>query len=68
MIQQERDNMMAENQFDWVDFYKEFAHKLLEYKNNRKELVGKVNEVNDFLKTLLKKKEAAKLDINRIIE
>ena len=36
---------MAENQFDWVDFYKEFAHKLLEYKNNRKELIKKIEKI-----------------------
>lgn len=31
-----------DNQFAWVDFYKEFAGKLLAYKNNRGELVNKV--------------------------
>ena len=25
----------AANQFDWVDFYKEFSGKLLDYKNNK---------------------------------
>lgn len=29
-----------DNQFVWVDFYKEFAGKLLAYKNNR-ERIGK---------------------------
>lgn len=38
---------MADNQFDWVDFYKEFAHKLLEYKNNRKELIKKIEKIYD---------------------
>ena len=28
------------NQFDWVDFYKELASKLLFYKENRHELVA----------------------------
>lgn len=28
----------AVNQFDWVEFYKEFAEKLLAYKDNRQEL------------------------------
>lgn len=32
------------NQFDWVDFYKEFANTLLQYKNNREILVEKVRE------------------------
>ena len=34
--------MNAANQFDWVDFYKELAHKLLNYKYKRKELIEKV--------------------------
>lgn len=33
---------MDANQNDWVDFYKEFAHLLLAYKNNRQELIDKV--------------------------
>ena len=32
----------AVNQFDWVEFYKEFAEKLLAYKDNRQELIIKV--------------------------
>ena len=31
--------------FEWVDFYKEFAQKLLEYKNNRKEIIEKIIDV-----------------------
>ena len=31
--------MNEQNQFDWVDFYKEFASKLLDYKDRRDELV-----------------------------
>lgn len=34
-----------DNQFSWVDFYKEFANKLLAYKENRKELVEKVKAI-----------------------
>ena len=37
--------MTNKNQFHWVDFYKEFASKLLQYKDNRKELVKKVLEI-----------------------
>lgn len=37
--------MSSVNQFDWVDFYKEFAYKLLQYKANRKELVEKVKKI-----------------------
>ena len=35
------------NQYDWVDFYKEFSFKLLKYKNNRSELVDKVKKIYD---------------------
>ena len=34
-------------QFKWVDYYEEFASKLLEYRNNRKELIGKIVKVYD---------------------
>ena len=32
----------SNKQFDWVEFYQEFADKLLPYKNNRQELIAKV--------------------------
>ena len=31
--------------FDWVEIYEELADKLLEYKNNRKELFHKLEKV-----------------------
>lgn len=37
--------MNEQNQFDWVDFYREFAVKLLAYKNKRGELVEKVRAI-----------------------
>ncbi|WP_072470143.1 AAA family ATPase [Urinicoccus massiliensis] len=37
--------MNEQNQFDWVDFYREFAVKLLAYKNKRGELVEKVRTI-----------------------
>ena len=37
--------MSANNQFDWVDYYKELSGKLLSYKSNRQELVEKVKLV-----------------------
>ena len=37
--------MNRPNQFDWVDFYKEFAARLLQYKDNRQELVKKVHMI-----------------------
>lgn len=39
--------MTVNNQFDWVAFYKEFANKLLEYKDkdNRQGLIAKVKRI-----------------------
>ncbi len=37
--------MSNTNQFEWVDFYKELAGKLLRYKDNRQELVEKVRKI-----------------------
>ena len=37
--------MSESNQFDWVDFYKELSGKLLEYKDNREELIEKVRKI-----------------------
>lgn len=34
-----------DNQFQWVDFYREFDGKLLAYKNNRTEFVEKVKAI-----------------------
>lgn len=36
---------MATNKYDWVDFYKDFAQKLLAYKDNRQELISKVKKI-----------------------
>ena len=36
---------MDNNQFDWVQFYKELAEKLLAYKSNRVDLVNKVKQI-----------------------
>lgn len=38
-------NVHMDNQFQWVDFYKGFANKLLTYKNNRTDLVEKVKAI-----------------------
>ena len=32
-------------QFQWIDFYSEFATKLLDFKNDRKSLIEKINAV-----------------------
>lgn len=37
--------MSETNQFDWVDFYKELSGKLLQYKDNREELIEKVRKI-----------------------
>ncbi|WP_077074804.1 AAA family ATPase [Aedoeadaptatus urinae] len=37
--------MKEQNQYDWVDFYREFASILLDYKNRRDELIEKVNAI-----------------------
>lgn len=36
---------MTTNKYDWVDFYKEFAKVLLDYKENREILVSKVKDI-----------------------
>ena len=33
--------------FDWTNFYMEFADKLLPYKNNRKELIDKMKLIDN---------------------
>lgn len=45
-------------QFKWVDYYEEFASKLLEYRNNRKELIDKIVKVYDSIEMKLPKLEA----------
>lgn len=45
---EKRSAIMTE-QFKWVDYYEEFASKLLEYRNNRKELIDKIVKVYDIL-------------------
>ena len=37
--------MTTDNQFDWVEFYKELASKLLQYKADRAGLVDKVKQI-----------------------
>ena len=36
---------MSNNNFDWVPFYKEFANRLLDYSDNREELIKIIKEV-----------------------
>ena len=54
------------NQFDWVDFYKELSGKLLQYKNNRSELIEKVKKIYEItglnLPTLEKDNQIVDID------
>ena len=54
------------NQFDWVDFYKEFANTLLQYKNNREILVEKVEKIYEItgidMPTLERNKQLVDID------
>ncbi len=58
--------MSETNQFDWVDFYKELSGKLLQYKNNREELVEKVRKIYEIsginLPTLEKDNQIVDID------
>lgn len=45
---------------NWPSFYKELADKLLEYKNNREELIGIIKEVHKNLNLHLPKFESEK--------
>ena len=44
---------MNNDKIEWTDFYMEFADKVLEYKDNRAELINKIQNVfNDLNMTL----------------
>ena len=45
-------------QFDWINFYSEFADKLLEYKDNRKELINKIKRIYATISIKLPKLES----------
>ena len=49
--------MSQSSQYNWVDFYKEFANKLLSYKNNRQELISKVRSIYEEININLPKLE-----------
>lgn len=38
---------MSNGNYEWIPFYEEFADRLLEYKNNRKELIDKIYKCYD---------------------
>lgn len=58
--------MSQSSQYNWVDFFKEFANKLLSYKNSRQELISNIRsiyeEINITLPTLEKDNEIVDID------
>lgn len=58
--------MSEQNLFDWVDFYKELSSILLQYKNNRRELIEKVRKIYEItginLPTLEKDNQIVDID------
>lgn len=58
--------MNSINQFDWIDFYKEFANTLLQYKNNRGILIEKVKKIYELtgidMPTLDRNKQLVDID------
>ena len=48
---------MTDSNFDWITFYKEFANKLLDYKDNRTELIQIIKNVYGTLGLSLPKLE-----------
>lgn len=58
--------MNSINQFDWIDFYKEFANTLLQYKNNRGILIEKVEKIYELtgidMPTLDRNKQLVDID------
>lgn len=64
--------MNEQNQFDWVDFYKELSSKLLQYKNNRKELINKIRKIYEItginLPTLEKDNQIVDIDPFRTLD
>lgn len=58
--------MNSINQFDWIDFYKEFANTLLQYKNNRGILIENVERIYELtgidMPTLDRNKQLVDID------
>lgn len=49
-------------QFEWIDFYSEFATKLLSFKNDRKTLIEKINTVYAAIDMKIPKLESSKVE------
>ena len=58
--------MNSINQFDWIVFYREFANTLLQYKNNRRILIEKVEKIYELtgidMPTLDRNKQLVDID------
>lgn len=50
-------DLMSDNEVSWSEFYMEFADKLLEFKDNREELIEKIKNVYNNIKMPLPKLE-----------
>lgn len=46
-----------EEKFTWIETYRKITHKLLDYKNNRKALVGFMHEILEELSLFNEKDE-----------
>ena len=57
---------MREEKFTWIGFYTEFASKLLAYKDNRAELIGKIKRVYEEIGIKLPKLENDNNDVRDI--
>ena len=57
---------METKQYDWVDFYKEFSHLLLDYRRRKQELITKVEKIykDTEISTLTLDKDNQILDID----
>ena len=55
--------------FEWTNFYMEFANELLKYKDNRKELIDKMKLIayGNFLKSLLIMPKIILMKIDKIL-
>ena len=58
---------MNNDKIEWTDFYMEFADKLFEYKNNRKDLIKKIYKIFDDLDIKLPKLGGDVIDGNNVI-
>ena len=51
--------------FEWIDFYSEFATKLLLFKNDRKALIERINDVYTAINMQVPKLESIMAQLSR---